>query len=284
MSLCKSLRYEYELKYELNDLMSKLVSATSLSLVYAHFNLSFLDFLAPHFNEHDLYNLCMKILSNNKTELNLQKVKCLNAYVVDLQVFEANYQLRNRLVEFVILNYLNFAENDDSLVGEHVLLVKNLLRFKAKLSKSNTENLIRSTFRPLMGSLTSFMEKRDELTQATSYCFLDTFLCLIEMLDSILLSIGAGGSASANKSPNLFYVDSLVPGDFRSLFQIITFYLNESNTTGSHLDVASGSRSDKFLIYKKNVFLVASSSNIKLDCFKQSQYKLWLNVNMIILK
>lgn len=306
--LSKSSNSNYQLKYDLNELITKLIKQFNLKqklIIYSKLNFNFLDYLNDLFNGTELANLiCSKMFNVNGintgigseeqykpnpeaiNDFNSLVIKIINDSVFNLSSFHANYQFRDKLVEFVIANYLNFEKvslnNETSyakmLNGDQVMLIKNLLKIKYKLSKQNLDNLIKSTFKLIIYSLINcfkLYEQQNDLNtnpaelnnetnslkmlllNKTNY-LIDNFLCLIEILDFIL-------STKTNKlQPNAFYLENLSDHDLINLFEIIIYYfkLNKFN--------------NKFIVHKKSLFYTSNCIN--------NQHKLWLNVNMTIFK
>ena len=107
----------FELKYSLNDLiLNKLArqlraSHAKMYLAYAKLNLKFLNqlHLANNelFNGYELANICVKLLFAFDTNSDLFNENLINSVInlFNLDIFQTNYQFRDRLIEHLLANY-----------------------------------------------------------------------------------------------------------------------------------------------------------------------------------
>jgi hypothetical protein len=176
---------------------------------------------------------------------------------------------------------LSSGGNEGVFGGKEISLIENILKFKLKLDKSNIDKLIQVTFKRMISSTTKVVDFR----------FLRKFLCLIELIESILM---------ASSYATSFYLDKLTSDEVRDLFRIVHVYLNCLMTTRRSTDEEKEVEEDeaendelndneKFLIYRNKTLLtidIVDRDNVGRKCGRINLkfQKLWLNVNMIILR
>ena len=127
---------ELSLKYELNDLAGKLASRTGLT-DSASASLAFLDALpARIFSAQDLFALSKRFFEAWAPRESGCCFRDLGAF--ELSAFAQNYQFRNKLVEYWILNYLSHglrerqreADDDDCFGAEEITLISRIIAFR----------------------------------------------------------------------------------------------------------------------------------------------------------
>jgi hypothetical protein len=270
----------YELKYDLNDIFSKLskqliVSKNNKIQIYKFLNLKFLDHLSDNnfYTGNELANLILNklfVTNNNNMPaedqtMNELNIKFINDQIFSLNLFINNYQFRDGIIEYIIHNhYLN--KNNLLLSFDQILMLKDLIRFKLKMSRQNLDNLIKSSIKLLINSLIHYFkvkEKCQENNMTTNLninYLLNGYLCLIELLDLIQ-------SNNNNKSYN--YIEQLTNQELKHIFQIIISF--NYGSTNSNIFKAT-------VLNKTNLFYEFSSFNLN------NMDKVWLNVNLFIVK
>jgi len=226
LSLNKS---KYELKYEINDLITKTLKMESIDLkqqavVYSNLKLDFVNLLVDLYSPYELADLMItKILSNNQNTHDAKETLILsfvNKNIFQLEFFKQNNQFRNRLVTFLIRTHL---EKSFKLSSDHLELLKNLLRNKSRLSKQNLEDMIKRLLKELINQLINILKLNENLQEKKSLIQKDSmvtltinsFLCLFDILKMV----------PDIKSLNKEFIGSL---DLNCLFEIIIFYLKNS--------------------------------------------------------
>ena len=267
----------YELKYDLNDIFSKLskqMAASKISKIqiYKFLNLKFLDHLSENnfYNGSELANLLLyKLLvnNNNLTDdqiINELNIKFINDQIFSLKLFVNNYQFRDAIIEYILHN--NFINRSNLLSFDQILMLKELIRFKIKMSRQNLDFLIKNSLKHLINSLIHYYKvkekcKENNVTTSLNINYLlNGYLCLIEILDLIQ-------SSNNNKSYN--YIEQLTNTELKHLFQIIiSFNYGSSN---SNLFKTT-------ILNKTNIFYEFSNFNLN------NMDKVWLNVNLFIVK
>jgi hypothetical protein len=257
----------FELKYSLNDLiLNKLVrqirqSQIKMYLAYCKLNLRFLNHLCvsdEFFNGNELALISIKLLSFDGSSHGANSSDLLNENVVNsiinlfnLDIFQTNFQFRDRLIEHLLNNYfLNVdkclttgsSSSVSSNVKQMLRLVRIVLKNKLKLNKLNFEAFLKFGLGFLVDAQLANMKSFDSTTTTTttsgqsgsslavemdesascngdsqlaesSASLIDTFLCLMDTVDYIVANVPSHNMA--------LYFDTR---SLKSIFDIVMFY------------------------------------------------------------